>query len=45
MPDRDGKAPADVKDTPYARLAELTQAAAPARRARKRPRKAVATPA
>ncbi|QTN20384.1 phosphonate-binding protein [Brevundimonas sp. AJA228-03] len=45
MPDRDGKAPAVVKDSPFARLAELSRTQAPARRARKRPRKAVATSA
>ncbi|WP_396595426.1 helicase-related protein [Brevundimonas sp. R86498] len=44
MPDREGAAPAVVRDSPFARLAELTQVPAPApeRRARKRPRKTVA---
>ena len=40
MPDRDGKAPVVVKDSPFAKLAELTAKAAPQRRKRTRRRKA-----
>jgi len=44
MPDRDGRPVAVVKDSPFAKLAELTAAPAPAHARRKRPRrKKVAT--
>lgn len=43
MPDREGKVATIVKDSPFAKLAELTARAAPARRKRTRRRKAGAT--
>jgi ATP-dependent RNA helicase SUPV3L1/SUV3 len=40
MPDREGRVPAVVKDSPFAKLAELTAAVQPARRKRPRRKKA-----